>query len=144
MEQVSVLDVRKLGSSRSSFVQALGAAFEQVGFVSLVGHGIDSTLTAPVYEAMRRVFALPEATKRKYVLPGSGGARGYTPFGVETAKDQSEPDLKEFWHVGPEVLPGNPHRLPCNVWPEEVPELREASAALWGALAELGREICRL
>ena len=31
-------------------------------------------------------FALPEETKRKYHQPGTGGARGLTPFGVEAAK----------------------------------------------------------
>ena len=42
--------------------------------------------------------------KRRYAGV-EGGARGFTPFGVEHAKDNPTPDLKEFWHVGQELPP---------------------------------------
>jgi isopenicillin N synthase-like dioxygenase len=141
MPHVPVLDVERLDRERGSFVAALGSAFEQHGFVSLVGHDIDAQLTGPVYAAMQRLFALPEDVKRQYVLAGSGGARGYTPFGIETAKDQSDPDLKEFWHVGRELPPRNPYGLQPNVWPAEVPELEPATLVLWSALERLGNRV---
>jgi isopenicillin N synthase-like dioxygenase len=141
-DAVPVLDVRSLhAGGRAQFVAALGSAFESYGFVSVVGHAVDATLTAPVYAAARAFFALPSAIKQRYLLPGTGGERGYTPFGIETAKDQTDPDLKEFWHVGRELAQGSPHRLPRNVWPAEVPEFKPAALALWSALAELGREL---
>jgi isopenicillin N synthase-like dioxygenase len=141
-EQVPSLDVRAFrGGERAHFVAELGAAFQRFGFVSLLGHDIDTTLTAPVYAAMQRLFALPEALKRRYLVPGSGGARGFTPFGIETAKDQRDPDLKEFWHVGRELPAENPWGMPPNAWPLELPELQPAALALWRALAALGDEV---
>jgi isopenicillin N synthase-like dioxygenase len=141
-EQVPTLDVRAFrGAERARFVAELGAAFQRFGFVSLLGHDIDATLTEPVYTAMQRLFALPEALKRRYLVPGSGGARGFTPFGIETAKDQRDPDLKEFWHVGRELSAENPWGMPPNVWPQELPELKPAALALWRALAALGDEV---
>lgn len=142
MQQVPVLDARDaVGAARPKFVRALGEAFEHVGFVALVGHDIDDARVAPLYEQVRALFALPEAVKRKYQVPGSGGARGYTPFGIETAKGQSHPDLKEFWHVGRELAHGNPYGLPANVWPHELPAFKPHALALYRALSELGASI---
>lgn len=123
--------------------QDVGRAFREYGFCALVGHGIDHDITAPAYAALRRFFALPEAVKLRYQLPGQGGARGYTPFRTERAKDQTEPDLKEFWHVGrelPEDHPARAHMRP-NVWPDEVPELRPTLLALYQALDALGARV---
>jgi isopenicillin N synthase-like dioxygenase len=141
-EQVPVLDIRRFrGPERDAFVAALGEAFTRYGFVSIVGHEIDASLSEPVYEAIRAFFALPEPTKRKYVLPAGGGARGFTPFGVETAKDQTAPDLKEFFHVGRDLPAGNGYGMAPNVWPSEIPAFRATTLALWYALERLGNEL---
>lgn len=123
--------------------RALGDAFREYGFVSLRGHDVNASLVEPAYRAVRKLFALPEATKRKYHLANAAGARGYTPFGTEKARDQSTPDLKEFWHVGRELGPSDPlfARLQPNVWPDEVPELREALLPLFHALDALGARV---
>jgi isopenicillin N synthase-like dioxygenase len=88
-------------------------------------------------------FALPEEVKRKYHVPGSGGARGYTAFGVETAKDSRHFDLKEFWHIGREIADDSKYRdvmLP-NLWPSEVPGFREHGYGLYQALDQLGARV---
>jgi len=134
---IPTFDVRALDPA------ALGAAFAEYGFVALVGHDVDRPLVEPAYAAVRRLFALPDTVKRRYHLPGAAGARGYTPFRTEKAKDQHEPDLKEFWHVGRELSPDDPryaHMQP-NVWPEEVPDLRPSLLALYGALDALGARV---
>src|SRR3546814_12552687 len=95
----------------------------------IADHGIDPALIDDAWAKARQFFALPEAAKRAYRIPGGGGARGYTPFGTEIAKGATEVDLKEFWHVGRDLPAG--HRLaaqqPNNVWPDE----------------EIGRASCR-
>lgn len=123
--------------------RALGAAFRELGFVALRGHDIDQRAIEPAYAAVRRFFALPDEVKRRYQLAGQAGARGYTPFRTERAKDQSEPDLKEFWHVGRELSADDPHgqELLPNVWPREVPELRPALLSLYRALDQLGSRV---
>ena len=49
----------------------------------------------------KNFFNLETEIKNKYANPAIGGARGYTPFGKETALGESVPDLKEF--NGPKI-----------------------------------------
>jgi hypothetical protein len=86
----------------------------------------------PGDRATKAFFALPDEVKRRYHQPGGGGARGYTPFGIETAKGGTHVDLKEFWHVGRELPEGHPFRavMADNVWPTEVPASAKSCWAL--------------
>ena len=74
-------------ADRQAFVAELGAAYREWGFAGIRGHDIPQARIDRAYDVFQRVFALPDATKRQYHVPGGGGARGYTPFMVETAKD---------------------------------------------------------
>jgi isopenicillin N synthase-like dioxygenase len=134
VSSIPTLDVSSLDPDE------LGRAFREYGFCALVGHGIDDGVTAPAYAALHRFFALPDHDKLRYQLTGLAGARGYTPFRTEKAKDQTEPDLKEFWHVGRELPERDPLRATMhpNVWPDQVPELRATLLALYRALDTLG------
>ena len=69
--------------------------------------------------------------KKKYLIPGSGGARGYTAFGIETAKGATSFDLKEFWHVGRELAAGHKFRdvMADNIWPDEIPGSRRPTSS---------------
>ena len=104
----------------------LGRSFAEYGFAIVRDHGIPADLIARAEDKSRAFFALPEEVKLKYHLKGQGGARGYTPFGIERAKDAAVHDLKEFWHVGRELPPGDPlaEYMQPNVWPDEVPGFR--------------------
>jgi isopenicillin N synthase-like dioxygenase len=88
---------------------------------------------------------LPDEVKLRY-RSTAGGQRGYTPFGIEQARDQSIPDLKEFWHVGREMGEENPWPdiLEPNLWPVEVPGFEDKSYALFQSLDELGKRILQL
>lgn len=151
-EHIPTLDIRRFeagGASKRAFVAEIGAAYREYGFCGITGHGIPPSLIERAYEAFRRFFALPTEVKMKYHVPGSGGARGYTPFMVETAKDSIYPDLKEFWHIGRELPAEDPRTaryrayMPENLWPEEVPEFRTYGYALYEALDALGRRVLR-
>ena len=96
----------------ADFPSRIGAAFERYGFVIITDHGIPQPLIERFLGLYQRFFALPEAEKRRYHVAGGGGARGYTPFGIETAKGATHHDLKEFWHVGRELPDG--HRVPSS------------------------------
>lgn len=128
--------------ARRALSAELGAAFREIGFVGIRGHGISDDVRDRAYESTRKVFELPVETKRRYVVPGSGGGRGYTAFGIEKAKDQDLADLKEFWHVGPEPSP-RADMLP-NQWPEEVPSFRAAMLDLYAALTRTGDRVLQL
>lgn len=145
MKHVPTLDIRRYATDRDAFVAELGAAYREYGFCCISGHGISAALIDGAYEAFKRFFALPTETKMKYHLAGAGGARGYTPFKVETAKDSQFPDLKEFWHVGRELPRDSKFAalMPPNVWPAEVPAFHEHAMALYEALDALGTRVLR-
>lgn len=143
MSQIPSLDIRRFDTERAAFVAELGAAYREWGFCGIGGHGISPHLIDGAYQAFKAFFALPEETKRKYHVPGSGGARGYTPFGIETAKDSKHFDLKEFYHVGRELPPGSKYAsvMPPNLWPEEVPEFKRYAYELYETLDALGSRV---
>lgn len=124
---------------------AFGDAFGRTGFAVVADHGIDAGVIDRALTATGALFALPEAVKRRYVVAGGGGQRGLTPFGVEIAKGASRSDLKEFWHVGRDLAPGDPLRaaMPDNLWPVEVADFRPAVAALYAALDAAGSRVLR-
>jgi isopenicillin N synthase-like dioxygenase len=125
------------------FSQTLGGSFARFGFAVISDHGIPQARIDAAVEAGKRFFALPEAQKLKYKLP-VGGQRGYTPFGVETAKGETNYDLKEFWHVGRDLPPGHPYRshMADNVWPDaEVADFHEKVGWLYGALDAMGLKV---
>lgn len=87
-------------SKKTAFVQALGKAYETLGFVAVEGHGITDKTISKFYDLVEQFFALPVETKLKYEVPEFAGQRGYTSFGREKAKQSEVPDLKEFWQIG--------------------------------------------
>ncbi len=107
LSAVPSLSLAASDTDPEGFAQAIGASFERFGFAVVADHGIDAALIAKAEAKAKAFFALPEDVKRGYLVPGSGGARGYTPFRVETAKDATEADLKEFWHIGRELAHGH-------------------------------------
>jgi isopenicillin N synthase-like dioxygenase len=122
-------------AAQSRFAAALRDALQEYGFASVSDHGIDPDLIRRTYRCCKRFFELEVREKLK--LGGSpGGARGYTGFGIEHAKDRAQPDLKEFFHVGRE-LPAEParsHEILPNRWPAAAPEMAACCSSLFEEL----------
>lgn len=109
---------------RDAFVQKLGKAYEEVGFVSVKNHGIPQNLIDDLYKYVHTFFKLSPETKLKYQNPELAGQRGFTSFGKEHAKGFDSPDLKEFFQYGQTV---EGEDLPAGIYPpniniDEVPE----------------------
>lgn len=121
-------------AARAKFSADLMRGLQDYGFIVLTDHGVSLDLLKRAYGLAERVFALEEPVKRRY----AAGLRGYTPFGVEHAKDSRTPDLKEFWQIGHESDDDGP-----NVWPTETPEFRTAFTQLFDALNETGIVLLR-
>src|SRR5687767_14849106 len=109
---------------KKRFVNELGKAYEEVGFVAVKNHGIPDDLIADLYKYVQAFFALPTEAKLKYEKKELAGQRGYTSFGREHAKGYEAPDLKEFFQFGQTVSDNDPikEEYPDNVTVEEVPE----------------------
>jgi isopenicillin N synthase-like dioxygenase len=147
--KIKTLDIQNFYSSdigqKSAFVEELQASFREIGFVIIKGHKITHELQEKSYQAMKEFFALPEEKKMKYHVPGIGGARGYTPFGKEHAKNHNVGDLKEFFHVGVEVPSDHPLKkvYPDNVGVSEVANFDAILRNLYSGLLELGTDVLR-
>ena len=142
-DEIASVSLRDADRDPDAFARRLGRSFEEYGFAIIADHGIPAELIAEAEAKAKAFFALPEDVKKKYAIPGGGGARGYTPFGIETAKGHKAHDLKEFWHVGRE-LPGG-HKFAAvmapNVWPDEVESFRTTFLALFDTFDRTGLKI---
>src|SRR6185503_14226786 len=114
------------------------------GFAVISDHGMPQDKVDEAIAQMKAFFALPEETKKTYKL-GVGGQRGYTPFGIETAKGATHFDLKEFWHVGRDLPPGHKFRdhMADNVWPAEVASFKDTFQELYATFERTGLEILK-
>ena len=114
-------------SKKEKFVQQIGRAYEDIGFVALKGHFLDVQLTDQLYKKVKEFYNLPLNIKKKYEIEGLAGQRGYTSFGKESAKDKKEGDLKEFWHFGQEVKDDIDlaFTYPKNIQVEEIESFNE-------------------
>lgn len=130
---------------KAKFVQDLGKAYEEVGFVAVKNHGLSDELRDHLYSSVQKFFSLPLETKLKYEDKELAGQRGYTSFGREKAKDSTVGDLKEFWHFGQEVTDGDAikNEYPDNILCNEVPEFNKFGLEAYNKLESAGREMLR-
>lgn len=130
---------------KQKFVNEIGKAYQEIGFVALKGHFLSDELVERLYTAVRDFFALPVAIKAKYEVEGIGGQRGFTSFGKEHAKGRAEGDLKEFWHFGQylEKADQSAFGYPGNVVVQEVPGFNEAGKEAYQQLERTGIHVLR-
>lgn len=130
---------------KQKFVDEIGKAYEEIGFVALKNHFLDDKLVDNLYKEVKDFFALPLETKRKYEIEGLGGQRGYVSFGKEHAKGKKEGDLKEFWHFGqePDADANLIDKYPDNVEVEENENFNEVGMQAYRKLEKTGIYVLR-
>ena len=118
------------------FVDDIFNGLKEYGFIILTDHTIEQGKVDKAYEYVHQFFQLPTETKLKYHTKELAGQRGYTPFKKEHAKDNPNPDLKEFWHVGRDLAATSQYKgvYPDNIWPSEIPEFQKAFQELYSAM----------
>jgi isopenicillin N synthase-like dioxygenase len=128
---------------KQAFVNQLGKAYEDVGFVAVKNHGIPDDLIADLYKYVQQFFALPTDKKRQYEIPELAGQRGYTSFGKEHAKGSDAPDLKEFFQFGQVVEDNDPVKseYPDNVQVKDIPEFNTTFVKAYKAFEKSGRAL---
>jgi len=122
-------------------IERLKDALTTHGFFTITDHGLDDVVLSSSYSMSKRFFELQEDTKNIYAHPEMGGARGYTPFGKETALGETTPDLKEFWHHGPVINDSFDPRITSNVTVAEIPEFNSQFDVLFNDLNLLGMKV---
>ncbi len=141
---IPVVDLAKFvnGSpaEKAAFVQEIGRAYEDVGFVAVKNHGIPDALIADLYHYVQQFFAQSTEAKEGYEKPELAGQRGYTSFGREHAKGFDAPDLKEFFQYGQEVADGDPIKAeyPDNVEVGSIPQFTPTLRSAYNAFERSG------
>ena len=125
----------------SETIKALESALTTHGFFTITDHGIDDDLLSSSYSMSKKFFELIEPVKNIYAHPEMGGARGYTPFGKETALGETTPDMKEFWHHGPVIDDSFDSRIVPNIDVFEIPEFNSQFDELFDDLNILGMKV---
>lgn len=130
---------------RTQFIQDLGDAFSQIGFVIVKNHGVSEELRQELFDISKTIFAQPQEVKQQYEDLNNGGQRGYISKGRETAKGRKVPDLKEFWHIGQEVEdePALKAEYPENIWMNEVPDLEPVGLKIYRTFEQTGKNLLR-
>jgi isopenicillin N synthase-like dioxygenase len=135
-------------AKKKAFVEKLGEAYNNIGFVAIKNHGLSDELTAKLYENVMAFFKLPDEVKSRYEIAGLAGQRGYTGKNKEHAKGRNVGDLKEFYHVGQEISnipPSDPVRqeYPENIFPQEVPDFKNVTLEAFRILENTGKLMLR-
>ncbi|MBT8327951.1 MAG: isopenicillin N synthase family oxygenase, partial [Bacteroidia bacterium] len=143
-QNILSLDLNKFISGnpeeKQKFVQDLGYAYENIGFVAIYNHKLTDEISNNLYHYTQAFYNLPIETKLKYRIEGLAGQRGFTSWGTEHAKNSKVGDLKEFYHFGQE-LPSDlieKYNYPANVLVKEVPEFNEYAIEAFRRLQETG------
>ena len=149
MQQIPSVDLRDFLSDdparKQKFVNEIGKAYEEIGFVALKGHFLDDQLVENLYSEVRNFFSLPLEVKSTYEIPGIGGQRGYVSFGKEHAKGRSAGDLKEFWHFGQYVSKDSKYasEYPENVTVNELANFNATGKQAYQMLEKTGIYVLR-
>jgi isopenicillin N synthase-like dioxygenase len=153
---VPVIDIAAFldGSDLEGVARAVARACEEIGFLTIVGHGVDAGVIERMRAVSRAFFDQDMAVKERVRRANLDHARGYFRYGeVALAKSlgvQTPPDLKEVFSMGPPVAPAGVageaatiHFGP-NLWPMEMPEVRVAFTAYFEALSMLASEVMEI
>lgn len=149
MDRIPSVDLEDFISNdpnrKQKFINEIGQAYEDIGFVALKGHFLDDKLVDKLYAEVKNFFDLPLETKQNYEIPGIGGQRGYVSFGKESAKGKKEGDLKEFWHFGQYVDDDENFKqeYPENVEVKELPEFNKVGKEAYKMLEKTAKYVLR-
>lgn len=131
---------------RAAVAAAADAGCSSIGFLQVVGHGVDPAVIEAMLDATGEFFALPVGEKRRWIPPNPAINRGYAAKGAESLTYslgvERPPDLFEAFNIGPDDLNrGDPAiatepygHFADNIWPSCVPHLRPALTSYFAAV----------
>lgn len=130
-------------NEKAEFVKELGAAYTDIGFITIRNHGFGEELQDELYHKASEFFGLEKSIKAEYEIDGLAGQRGYTSFGKEHAKGNEAADLKEFWQVGQPSPAYEGPEYHNNVSVAELPEFAPSFKLAYQQLEGIGRELLK-
>ena len=140
-DQIPKLSLNSLLKNDDQSLNLLSNALSNHGFFIITDHEISHSLFNKAYEYSEKFFNLDISVKNEYSFRENAGARGYTPFGKETALGETVPDLKEFWHHGPVIDDSYDERIMKNIYVNEIDEFNTVFDELFNEMNTLGTQL---
>ena len=142
--QIPELSFKDIENGDPKATSLLAEALNSHGFFSITDHGLSEKVLDSCYKSSKDFFNLSDEVKNLYHDPAIGGARGYTPFGIETAVGESIADLKEFWHHGPITDTSYSSKIPKNIIIQELEDFNRNFDLLFEDLHGIGTRVLRV
>lgn len=160
MLNVPIIDIAPFYKGSAADKAALAEELDRIccdiGFLVIVGHGVDDELLSRVDLSARRFFALAPQQKAMWKRPQDDQVRGYSALGDEglsnSIGEKTPGDLKESFSIGPIDPPdtayftgaaAGPHFAP-NLWPDQVPGFKASWSDYFEAMSLLSADLMRL
>jgi isopenicillin N synthase-like dioxygenase len=140
-DQIPKLSLNNLLKNDDHSLDLLSNALSNHGFFIITDHKIPHSLFNKAYKYSEKFFNLDTSVKNEYSFRENAGARGYTPFGKETALGETVPDLKEFWHHGPVIDDSYDKRIMNNIYVNEIDEFNTVFDELFNEMNTLGARL---
>ena len=96
MHKIPTISFNDLKNTNKDVLDFLTSSLENNGFFVINDHPINLDLIKRTFDIAEEMFNLPYEIKQKYHVPGTNGARGYTPYGIETALYEKVADLSIY------------------------------------------------
>jgi isopenicillin N synthase-like dioxygenase len=128
----------------------------EIGFFTIVGHGVPAAVLDDLRDRANAFFALPLNAKQGAIHPVAATPRGYRALGIEALsygnERQTPPDLKEYYHFGRETWPDEEYftgaegqrYFIANLWPQSPPGFREAACHYYAEMERIALALMRL
>jgi isopenicillin N synthase-like dioxygenase len=151
MGWVPVVDV----SDADRAVVEVERACRDVGFLTVVGHGVPTEVLRRLWSTAQDFFDLPLDERMSVAMPTPGYPYGYSPIAGETLSASlgygAAPDLKESFAIGPPWPPRHEFAdadeafaWSPNLWPPAVPAMRPVWERAFGEMAALAGRLLAL
>jgi isopenicillin N synthase-like dioxygenase len=159
---VPVIDISPYFSGeaarKAAIARQIDEACRTIGFLVISGHGVSPELIGRTERLTRLFFDLPMDVKRKYMSRSPEIYRGYSPLesnalAYTIGDGAARPDFRELYTVNRhDIDPSDPYYssplgrriFPDNIYPKEIPGLREAWTAYYDAMTDLATALMRL
>lgn len=157
---VPVVDLSRCAdnfATRQRVGRTIDSAFQNSGFMVIVGHGVPPDLTASMYSTTAEFFLQPDEEKLRYLSPvGSSTRRGFSRANYSAASrgEDTPPDLCEFFAMNRLGEPGAARReilgahfgqlaVP-NLWPSKPAGFRRVWLEYFAEMEKLGQLLMQL
>ncbi len=160
LQAVPIIDVAPFlhgsAADKRAVAGRIGRACEDIGFFTIVGHGVPPDLYETLRAQALAFFRRPAAERAAVAQPASKVSRGYSGHATRALAyslgTQTPPDLQQSYAMGPIDPPpldavGTPAEAAFfhpNFWPEDQPALRVAFEAYYRSMEGLATGVLRM